>query len=403
MNSIHKLIKIFFIITFYFSSMNAQWIRTYGPRNIAITSLASNGSNLFAGTGMGGIFISTNNGSGWAQLSVDTTWSIYTIFVNNNNLFAGTYPGARLSTNNGTTWSDISTGLPSEDILSFTANSAYVFSGTSGHGVYRSTNNGASWTSAGLTSTGIRRLIVRNGYIYAATASSVYVSTDNGSSWMTATTGLGTDYIEAFAMNDSNVFAGTFESGVFRSTDNGSNWTAVNTGLPSTKVNALLSIGNTLLAGTNNNGIYLSMNNGSNWSAVNNGLTDLTVKSITLCGTNLFIGTDSTGVWRRALSEIITGIENNQVKTPRSISLEQNYPNPFNPSTTIKFSLVHSGHVSLKIYSILGKLIATLVNDNIASGDHQIQWNAEGLSSGTYYCRLQSGSAVETKKLVLLK
>ena len=127
MSSANKLIIIFFFITLCFPKMDAQWVRTNGPRNIAITSLAANGNNLFAGTGMGGIFISTNNGNNWAQLSVDTTWSIYTIFVTNNNVFAGTYPGARLSTNNGANWSTISTGLPSEDIISFTANGTYVF------------------------------------------------------------------------------------------------------------------------------------------------------------------------------------------------------------------------------------------------------------------------------------
>lgn len=61
---------------------------------------------------------------------------------------------------------------------------------------------------------------------------------------------------------------------------------------------------------------------------------------------------------------------------PSGFSLEQNFPNPFNPVTTIQFSLIQSGFVSLKIYDVIGKEIATLINGDMNRGNHSIQWNA---------------------------
>jgi hypothetical protein len=87
----------------------------------------------------------------------------------------------------------------------------------------------------------------------------------------------------------------------------------------------------------------------------------------------------------------------------RSFSLRQNYPNPFNPSTTIGFSLKTGGLVSLKIYNLLGSEVATLVSARLSPGLHEVTWNAQGLPSGVYYCRLLSGDDVEIRKLVLLR
>ncbi|WP_369685745.1 T9SS type A sorting domain-containing protein [Ignavibacterium album] len=88
---------------------------------------------------------------------------------------------------------------------------------------------------------------------------------------------------------------------------------------------------------------------------------------------------------------------------PTEYDLEQNFPNPFNPTTTINFQLPENSHVSLKVFDIIGNLIATLVDENIEAGYHSIVWDASGLSSGVYLYSLTSGSFVSTKKLVLMK
>jgi hypothetical protein len=97
-----------------------------------------------------------------------------------------------------------------------------------------------------------------------------------------------------------------------------------------------------------------------------------------------------------------TKIENNDL-IPENYSLSQNYPNPFNPATTINYQIPLAGHVSLKVYDILGREVATLVNEEISAGNYEIKFDGSHLSSGVYFYTLQSGSFNETKKLILIK
>jgi hypothetical protein len=84
-------------------------------------------------------------------------------------------------------------------------------------------------------------------------------------------------------------------------------------------------------------------------------------------------------------------------------SLEQNYPNPFNPSTTISFTLTANQFVTLKVFNALGEEVSTLVNGNLTQGLHSVNFNANGLSSGFYIYRLESGNLVQVRKMMLLK
>ncbi len=88
---------------------------------------------------------------------------------------------------------------------------------------------------------------------------------------------------------------------------------------------------------------------------------------------------------------------------PREFSLSQNYPNPFNPTTRLRFTIARAGFVTLKVYDMLGREIATLVNEQKSSGTYDAQFNGSTLPSGVYYCRLESGSLVSTKRMVLLR
>ena len=88
---------------------------------------------------------------------------------------------------------------------------------------------------------------------------------------------------------------------------------------------------------------------------------------------------------------------------PSDVALFQNYPNPFNPTTNIGFQVSDFGFVSLKIYDILGREVATLVNERKPAGKYSVTWNASSMASGVYFYRLEAGSFVETKKLLLLR
>lgn len=101
--------------------------------------------------------------------------------------------------------------------------------------------------------------------------------------------------------------------------------------------------------------------------------------------------------------DVITGVNNNITSIPNAFSLGQNYPNPFNPATKIAYTIPSNGLVTLKLYNILGKEVATLVNEVKSAGKYDVTFNGSSLSSGVYFYRLESGNFVDTKKMFLLK
>ena len=93
---------------------------------------------------------------------------------------------------------------------------------------------------------------------------------------------------------------------------------------------------------------------------------------------------------------------------PNTNKLYQNYPNPFNPSTTIRFSLIESEKVAIKLYNILGKEIKLLLDDNLPAGEHTVQWDGKddeenNLPGGVYFIQMTAGYYRQTIKSVLLK
>ena len=117
-------------------------------------------------------------------------------------------------------------------------------------------------------------------------------------------------------------------------------------------------------------------------------------------------GWDYYDLMREKISEFKNVTNNNDdYKTlfPGSFRLMQNYPNPFNPTTTINYSIPQSSLVSLKVYDILGREVATLVNEVKPVGNYQVVFNASTLASGVYFYRIVVGNFSETKKLNLIK
>ena len=88
---------------------------------------------------------------------------------------------------------------------------------------------------------------------------------------------------------------------------------------------------------------------------------------------------------------------------PNEFQLFQNYPNPFNPSTKINFSIAKSSLVSLKVYDVLGREVACLVNETKSVGNYEVTFNANEFSSGIYYYKLKAGNFIEIKKMNLVK
>jgi len=100
--------------------------------------------------------------------------------------------------------------------------------------------------------------------------------------------------------------------------------------------------------------------------------------------------------------ETITGIEING-NVPESYNLYQNYPNPFNSTTKLRFEISELRFVSLKIFDILGREVATLVNEQLKPGSYESEWDAAGFTSGVYFYKLETTDFSETKKIILIK
>jgi len=106
--------------------------------------------------------------------------------------------------------------------------------------------------------------------------------------------------------------------------------------------------------------------------------------------------------------QLITAVEEETPLLPSGYALRQNYPNPFNPVTTINYSLPVRGHVNITIYNILGREVATLVDDIRPSGNHRVEWNGADkaghqVASGIYLYRMSAGEFVQTRKMVLIR
>ncbi len=120
-------------------------------------------------------------------------------------------------------------------------------------------------------------------------------------------------------------------------------------------------------------------------------------------GNTAYVGLFGTAFDRLYRFDKVTGVEDEGQIVVDGYKLSQNYPNPFNPSTKINFELKNSGYTTLKVYDMLGNEVATLVQNELATGSHSVNFNAANLASGTYVYQLNVNGTRITNKMVLLK
>ncbi|MBT7402117.1 MAG: DUF1566 domain-containing protein, partial [Bacteroidetes Order II. Incertae sedis bacterium] len=102
-------------------------------------------------------------------------------------------------------------------------------------------------------------------------------------------------------------------------------------------------------------------------------------------------------------ANVVTSSESGLDQLPDKIQLDQNYPNPFNPQTLISFSLPESGEISLKVFDLLGRVVASLASGTYTAGSHSVSWRANDRPGGRYFYSLETASAIETKSMILIK
>jgi photosystem II stability/assembly factor-like uncharacterized protein len=426
------------------------WTMVYNnPRDtININAVLASDSNIFACTSNsvgpgGGMLRSNNNGSNWSYINSGiSARNISSFAIRNNELYVSTLYGNGVyrSTDYGNNWIELNGDLPKYQVRHIAIKDSLLFVALpDGYGVYRSSNNGVNWVKKvnGMWDTNILTIMSYGAYLFAGTSANTFRSIDNGENWtsIAPTAYYGT---AAFYQFGNKLFAGTMV-GVYYSTNYGLNWSSNQL---SCDVHAIYSIGSKLFVGTNGSGVFVSENSGLNWIQVNNGLTSLYVHSLASKDTLLFAGTSGgvfmttnyginwtckshnsldwhinsiiildnyiyegttiASVLKRSISDI-TEVNNYNNILPATFRLYQNYPNPFNPITKIRFELPSKDFVKLIVFDITGRIIEILINNELSSGVHEINWDASHYASGVYFYKIEASNFSETKKMILLK
>jgi hypothetical protein len=155
-----------------------------------------------------------------------------------------------------------------------------------------------------------------------------------------------------------------------------------------------------------NSSIYSDSVTGSYFRMIAPGTYNITFSAdsfLTKTVNNITVKKDSASVLNVQLNRNLTSVNSGPNSTVSQYSLSQNYPNPFNPSTAIKYQLPHSGKVSLIIYDLLGREVASLVNQFKFAGTYEISFNASSLPTGVYFYQLKVNDYLSLKKMILIK
>jgi hypothetical protein len=392
------------------------------PEGWVVNALTVSGTSLYAGAsiymdkyGASGFFRSTNNGASWTKGNLPlVNTSIGSLVTTGTNLFAGTYRGVFLSSDEGASWNQVNSGLMDTIVNCFVVSGANLLAGTDGS-VYRSTNNGASWTSlnSGLPHTNVSSLAVSGMSLFAGTSNGVFLSSDNGANWAQVNSGLTDTVVNGLAISETNIFA-CINNGVWRRPLSEMIVPVELTSFTATANSKEVILNWSTATELNNQGFEVQRKFGSN-----NFVTIGSVKGHgTTTSPNQYTYVDKltdAGKYFYRLKQIDFGGKYEYSQTvevnwsPFTIyKLEQNYPNPFNPTTKISFAIpflggTRGGSVTLKVYDVLGNEVKTLVNKEMETGYHSVNFDANDLPSGVYFYQLRAGSFVETRKMLLLR
>ncbi len=360
-----------------------------------------NDDAIYTGTSDGRIYKSIDGGSSWVIVNdgmpAAYIWSLE--FNNSGILFAGTEQGVFEFVNNST-WER--TSLQNLDVRTLHNNGGILYAGTWNNGVFKSEDGGVNWSEMNnnipnLVITSIKSL--SNGDIVAGTYGAGVIKY-SGDTWLS--TGLNYPLVWDVAVTSNDyIYAATYGDGLHYMKDGA--WTKANF-VAYYIYSVDVDIDDNIYACSYSTGIFLSSTYGDSWIPVGlsgAGLNTLLIDNSHSESINYVYAAAADGNLYRADASITSVNAENGM--PIEFSLFQNYPNPFNPTTTIKFSIPEDETITLKIFNILGQEVSTLLNKNMKSGLHEVEFDASSLSSGIYFYSLTAGKYAETKKLLLLK
>ena len=375
------------------------------------------------------VYKTIDAGDNWNAIYVDSTFATSFAFV--NSIFflddlTGFIAGSKFikTTDGGVTWNQINTGISPtsifQDVYFVNNNLGYVVyrDPLAGDGGIKTTDGGTMWTPLNINTDKHDK-----GYIYFADenlgfisgGSTLYRTTDGGDNWDTLAVGTNNEDLNSKVtfVNSTTGFFGK-KGMVFKTTDKGDTWadaTIDNHSIPQQIQFLNNSIGY-LICTTDTFGIPLHVlfkttDGGNSWSDLTDGLpgsTSFEAMYFTDENTGYLVGPHGKIIKTASGGEAVTSVrEIDNTSVPSGFELYQNYPNPFNPSTIISWHTSVNGRQTIKIFNILGREVASLIDEYKPAGTYEVEFNASGLASGVYFYRFQEGNFVTTKKLLLLK
>lgn len=341
--------------------------------------------------------------SGWTAQRFMTTWLLSPDTV----LMAGNYGKIIKTVNSGNNWVTVYADTTLQFWgLWFTTPQTGFIAGSAGT-IMKTTNRGDNWinvTTPTITALdGIWFVNENTGYVGGA---NVFLkTTDGGTTWVNKTglfiSGFETATSVYFSDANTGVY-GTNASRIVRTIDGGETYTEVF----NSSNNAIWGLSfvnaNTGYGCTSGGSVVKTTNGGVNWGFQNTPLTE-NLYEIHFPSVNTGYIASWSGKILKTTNGGLTFLVEAGTGVSKDYKLGQNFPNPFNPSTTINFSVPKKGNVSIKVYDIKGRLVQTLIKENLNSGEYEVNFSAKELSSGVYYYRMEASDFSETKKMMYLK
>ncbi|MEO8211325.1 MAG: YCF48-related protein, partial [bacterium] len=277
--------------------------------------------------------------------------------------------------------------------------------------IYKTTNGGINWTSytpgAGTNNNLNSIYFIDNNTGWTVGNDSTILKTTNGGiNWANQTCGTSSYFYSVhFSNNNTGWIVGTNGS-ILKTENEGTNWIRqiIETDIRLysvyfTDTNTGWTVGyNSTFNGT----ILKTVNGGTNWISQISGTSNL-LFSVHFIDNNTGWTVGMGGTILKTTNGGTTAIQNISSEIPAQYELLQNYPNPFNPTTNINFSIPENSFVTLKVFDMQGKEIASLVNENLNAGSYNFDFNAANLTSGIYFYKLTTADFSDIKKMTLLK
>ncbi|MEJ2635774.1 MAG: T9SS type A sorting domain-containing protein [Calditrichia bacterium] len=403
--------SILFIAAWIQEGSSQNWQRVTEIDSMDVVSLIVHDGDLYAAT-PGQIFKSTDMGDTWQATpeQPNSTADFTKLFSHGKDIYLGTSgAGVYRSSDGGQTWTDLSGGLSgfAARISAFTVFGDSLYAGTDGSGVYvLNLNNPVSWLAfnSGLFQWGVSSILASGDILVAGIGQYLFMRPRGSSQWTAVTldSSIAQHQVYDILSLGQYMYAGT-DHGIYRGSADAQNWQKRDISVfPDQDIFTLAAHESRLFAGLlyhNEHWIFSSDDMGETWDIRAHEfawLWDLFVS-----GNRLWAGRWD-GLWRYDMSPW-TGIAPANPDLPSGFHLDQNYPNPFNPSTTVSYHVSTVSSVSLKVYNTVGQEVATLVSENKNPGDYSITWNSANFSSGVYYFKMVAGNFSETRKGILIK